>query len=84
MKKFYLLIQQKDKYDHFCAWVRPVTNSDNIAAVIRGMTDAIAVNIYPTKKEAARVCDMLNKYWHEDGVYTWDYMEDGTTPAPLF
>ena len=83
MKKFYLLIQDKDKHGHFSAWIRPVTNSDNIAAIIAGIPDIMAANIYPTKKEAARVCDMIIKYWQQDGVYKFDYMPDGVTPAPF-
>ena len=83
MKKFYLLIQEQDEHGHFSAWTRPVTSSDNIAAIIARIPDALAVNIYPTMKEAARICDTYNKYWHEADEYKWDYMPDGVTPAPF-
>lgn len=79
MKKFYLLIQEQDEHGHFSAWIRPVTSADNIA----GIPDIMAATIYPTKKEAARICDMIIKCWQQDGVYKFDYMPDGVTPAPF-
>lgn len=83
MKKYYLLIQDCDEHGHFSAWIRPVTNCDNIASIVAGIPGIIAANIYHTKKECNIVCDMLNKHWSADGKYKWDYMPDGITPAPF-
>lgn len=82
-KKFWLLIQEMDDFGHFAAYVRPVSTYENLASIIKAFPDNTTANIYPTKKEAAAQADALNRQWHERGLYKWDFMEDGTTPAPF-
>lgn len=80
--KYWLLIQEKDAFGHFAAYVRPVFGSDNLVSLCKSFSDTTYANIYPTKKAASGAAQALNQDWHERGVYTWDYMEDGT-PAPF-
>lgn len=84
MRKFWILIQEMDDFGHFAAYVRPVQTYDNIAAIIRGYTRNATANIYPTKRDAYEAARILNDQWHRRGLYRWDYMEDGVTPAPFW
>lgn len=82
-KKFWLLVQEMDAFGHFAAYVRPVSGSDNLVSLFKAFPDTNTANIYPTKKAASNAAQALNQGWHERGVYKWDYMEDGTSPAPF-
>lgn len=82
-KKYWLLIQETDEHGHHAAYIRPVTTSANIVAICKDMPSGTAANIYPTKKAADNIARMLNDEWHTLGVYKWDFMEDGITPAPF-
>ena len=82
-KKYWLLIQETDEHGHHAAYIRPVTSSDNIANICKALPSSAAANIYPTKKAADNIARLLNDDWHRRGVYKWDFMEDGTTPAPF-
>lgn len=82
-KKFWILIQETDEHGHHAAYISPVTSSDNIASICKALPSSAAANIYPTKKAADNIARLLNDDWHRRGVYKWDFMEDGTTPAPF-
>ena len=82
-KKYWLLIQETDEHGHPAAYIRPVTSSDNIASICKALPSSAAANIHPTKKAADNIARLLNDEWHTRGVYKWDFMEDGITPAPF-
>lgn len=82
-KKYWLLIQEVDAHGHFSAYVRPVCGCDNLVSILKAFPDTTTANIYPSKKAAAEVAQIYNESWHTRGLYKWDYMEDGTTPAPF-
>lgn len=83
MRKFWILIQETYEHGHHAAYIRPVTSSDNLVSIIKSLPGNASANVYSTKKEADNVCRMLNNEWHRRGVYKWDFMEDGITPAPF-
>lgn len=83
MRKFWILIQETDEHGHHAAYIRPVTTSDNIVSICKALPNSAAANIYPTKKAADNIARLLNDDWHRRGVYKWDFMEDGITPAPF-
>lgn len=83
MKNNYILIQEMDDFGHFYAWVRIIKPYDNLKKILDYSDDVKAANMYPTKKEAYAQAQALNQQWHERGVYKWDFMEDGVTPAPF-
>lgn len=82
-KKFWILIQEMDAFGHYAAYVRPVSVCDNLISIFKRYPDHTTASIYPTKKEAYTQARVLNDDWHRRGVYKWDFMEDGTTPAPF-
>lgn len=83
MRKFWILIQETDEHRHHAAYIRPVTPSDNLVSIIKSLPGNASVNVYGTKKEPDHICRMLNNGWHRQGVFKWDFMEDGKTPAPF-
>ena len=83
MVKFWILIQETDEHGHHAAYIRPVTSSDNLVSIIKSLHGNAAANVYSTKKEPDQICRMLNNEWHRQGVFKWDFMEDGKTPAPF-
>lgn len=83
MRKFWILIQETDEHGHHAAYIRPVTSSDNLASIIKSLPGNVSANVYSTKKEPDQICRMLNNEWHRQGVFKWDFMEDGKTPAPF-
>lgn len=83
MKKFWILIQETDEHGHHAAYIRPVISSDNLVSIIKSLPGNASANIYSTKKEPDHICRMLNNEWHRQGVFKWDFMEDGKTPAPF-
>ena len=82
-KKFWILIQETDEHGHHAAYIRPVTSSDNLVSIIKSLPGNASANVYSTKKEPDQICRMLNNEWHRQGVFKWDFMEDGNTPAPF-
>lgn len=82
-KKFWILIQETDEHGHHAAYIRPVTSSDNLVSIIKSLPGNVSANVYSTKKEPDQICRMLNNEWHRQGVFKWDFMEDGITPAPF-
>ncbi len=82
-KKFWILIQETDEHGHHAAYIRPVTSSDNLVSIIKSLPGNASANVYGTKKEPDQICRMLNNEWHRQGVFKWDFMEDGKTPAPF-
>ena len=81
--KFWVLVQEMDDFGHFAAYVRPVSSSDNLILLFKAFPDTTTANIYPTKKAACNMARALNQGYHARGVYKWDFMEDGITPAPF-
>lgn len=83
MRKYWILIQEMDAFGHFAAYVVPVGAYENLASILKRYPDIMAANICPTRKEARTQAQILNDQWHYRGLYRWDHMEDGTTPAPF-
>ena len=83
MGKFWILIQETDEHGHHAAYIRPVTSSDNLVSIIKSLPGNAFANVYGTKKEPNQICRMLNNEWHRQGVFKWNFMEDGKTPAPF-
>lgn len=83
MQKFWILIQEMDDFGHFAAYVRPVRTYENIISIFSNFPANTTANIYPTKKEAFSTAEILNDGYRSRGIYKWDYMEDGITPAPF-
>lgn len=82
-RKYWLLIQETDEHGHHAAYLRSVTGTINLVSLFKNFPKGTTANLYPTKKAAAHTAQCLNDGWHLSGCYIWDFMEDGTTPAPF-
>lgn len=56
-----------------------VDNTEVLRRLIIAAKEEIKNIITP----ADNIARLLNDDWHRRGVYKWDFMEDGTTPAPF-
>ena len=83
MRKYWILIHEILPTGLLDAYVVPVDSSSNIKAILDGCPNAYAVNICDTKRDAHTQAQTLRDRWRSMGCWRWDYMEDGTTPAPF-
>jgi hypothetical protein len=83
MKKYWLLIIETDAHSHKAARVHGITESVNLVAYVASLPKFTTVNICPSQKAARDTAERLNHYFHIDGEYKYDFMDDGTTPAPF-
>lgn len=73
---FWLLIQTKDENGLFYPYLRRVSTSDNIKAILGGIPDLMAANIAPTKKAAEAWVDTLRATHRAQGNLKFEQPDD--------
>lgn len=55
----------------FCAFMRTIHNSDNLATIVRSMPDLYALNAHPTKRGAEAEAQRLNQQFRKNHTYMY-------------
>ena len=82
-KYYWLVYELEDQHNHFCCYIRRVSEYENISSIIKNLPGLVFANVILTKKAAFTWADYMNREHRKNNRYIYDFMDDGTTPAPF-